>query len=179
MLAHGIRDRLSPRSDTAICSDALRFLLWTCQLAAACNGAWNFIGTNFYSSTLAPLRDRGISPMLLLDPYYRRLACPFGHSRHRHFIDPRPNAHSHLWLALHLPLFPLFTASRASAVSRLHRAFDPGSFPPTPIGVLGERFRALLYHSTLQSISCCLRLSPKAPRFYHHMVFSSTELYSL
>jgi len=103
--------------------------------------------------------------MLPLDPYIRVFVSPLGHSNHRYFVDPRPNAHSHLWLALLLPLFPMFTAGRANAVSRLHRASDRGSFPPPPVGVLGERFRALPHHSTHQSTSCCFRKLPEAPHF--------------
>ena len=100
-----------------------------------------------------------------LDPYIRVFVSPHGHSNHRHFVDPRPNAHSHLWLALHLTLFLMLTAGRANAVSRLHRASDPGSFPPTPVGVLGGRFRALPLHSTHQSTSCCFLTYRKPPTF--------------
>ena len=103
--------------------------------------------------------------MLPLDPYIRVFVSPFGHSNHRYFVDPRPNAHSHLWLALRLSLFLMLTAYRASAVSRLHRASDPGRFQPTPVGVLGERFRALPHHSTHQSISCCFLKLQEAPHF--------------
>jgi len=107
----------------------------------------------FYSPTLAPVRDRGISPILPLDPYIRGFVSSSEHSNHRYFIDPRPNAHSHLWLALRLTLFLMLTAERANAVSRLHRASDLGGFPPMPVGVLGERFRALPPHSTHRNIS--------------------------
>ena len=62
MLAHDIRDRLSPRSDTAICPDALRFLLWACQLAAACNNAWNFRGGIFTLPHWLPFRNGGLAP---------------------------------------------------------------------------------------------------------------------
>ncbi len=160
-LAHNIRDRLSPRSDTAIFTYALRFLLWTCQLAAACNSAWSFIGPILTLPHWLPCGDRGISPTVLLDPYYRRLACPFGHSRHRHFIDPRPNAHSHLWLALHLPFFP---------AERTHSAVFNGLLTPVVSNqrqpyLQGRRFRTLLLHSTCHSISYCFRFASKAPHF--------------
>ena len=81
--------------------------------------------------------------MLLLDPYIREFVSPSGHSDHRTFIDLRPNTHSHLWLAMPLPLFQVLTARRASAVSRLYRASDPTRFQMAPVGALRKAFQGV------------------------------------
>lgn len=115
----------------------------------------DFHRENFYSSTLAPFRDRGIGPMLLLDPYNRRLVCPFGHSLHRHFIDPRPNTHSHLWLALLLSLFrcsPHTERAQSAVFNGLLTLTVSSQRQPYS---QGRHFRALHLHSTCHSISYC------------------------
>ena len=129
-----------------------------------------------YSTTPTPFRDRGISPMLLLDPYFHGLASPFGHSNHRHLIDPRPNAHSHLWLAM---------PYRSLGIPRIERAHIADFTELLTLTVSsqrqseyqGRRFRALPHHSTYRNISYCSRHCRKplifntARSFVHRALF--------
>ena len=103
--------------------------------------------------------------MLLLDPYIREFVSPSGHSDHRTFIDLRPNTHSHLWLAMPLPLFQVLTARRASAVSRLYRASDPTRFQMAPVGALRKAFQGVTPSIHLSSYQLLLPFLRKPRNF--------------
>ena len=118
--------------------------------------------------------------MLLLDPYIRDFVSPFGHSHHRTFIDPRPNAHSHLWLAMPLSLFLTLTSNRASAFSRLYRASDFIRFQKKPVGASGKAFWGVAPSFHLSKYQLLLFMTHDSPSFlalygYISVLLSLTE----
>ena len=135
-----------PRSDNLIFAYALRRLLWAWQLGSACNTAGHFIHLTF---TLPHCHHMKTVCTFLcsrnIDPYIRSFVGRSRHSRHIHFIDPRPIGYTvHLWTAF-VPL-----ARITVSLSRLHRASDHSNFSKSPVGVSGGAFQGvtLSFHSS-------------------------------
>lgn len=109
----------------------------------------------FYLTTLAAIpRRRTFLYACLLDPYFRRFAGPFGHSNHKHFVDPGPvGSTPHLWGG--------FVAWRTSADSRYGCSRPLSACFPTPqitVSAVGSRVSVSGRYSVIPPIGLSVLL---------------------